>query len=95
MAKRWMIFGALIISLLLVSTALAQGTPSIDWWVIGGGGGSVTVSSTSLGGTIGQGMVGVDSSAPYQLCSGFWGCGGVGTGDEYEIYLPIILRQYQ
>jgi hypothetical protein len=93
MVKKWMILGALAVSLLLVGTALAQGTPSIDWWVIGGGGGSVTVGSTSLGGTIGQGLVGVDSNTPYELCSGFW-CGAGGGPDQYEIFLPVILRQY-
>jgi len=72
---------------LLVGTALAQG--SIDWWVIGGGGGSDSADSTSLDGTIGQWVVGSDTSGTTQLEHGFWG-GGVG---EYEIFLPAVLRE--
>jgi hypothetical protein len=88
--KKWIILGALAVSsLLFVGVTLANGTPSIDWWGIGGGGGSGTVGSTSLGGTIGQWVVGSDTTGTTQLCSGFW-CGAVG---EYRVFLPLVLRQ--
>jgi uncharacterized membrane protein len=92
--KKWMLLGALVVSLFLVRTALAQ-TPSIDWWVISSGGGSGTASGTSLDGTIGQWVVGSGTSGTTQLGSGFWGGGGaeVAVG-ESQIFLPIILRQY-
>jgi hypothetical protein len=75
--------------LLLTSVALANGTPSVDWWVIGGGGGHAETAPYALDGTVGQPLVGVVSNTPYQLCFGFWG-----GGAEYKIYLPVILRNY-
>jgi hypothetical protein len=35
--KKWIILGGLIFSLLFASAALANRSPSINWWVIGGG----------------------------------------------------------
>jgi hypothetical protein len=93
MARKLMILGALSVGLfLLAGTALAQGNPTIDWWVIGGGGGSASNGGTSLDGTIGQPVVGSNTSGSTQLDSGFWG-GAVGGLDEYKVYLPLILRQ--
>jgi hypothetical protein len=92
MTKKWTILGVLLASLLLVGTALAQG--SIDWWVIGGGGGSGTAGGTSLDGTIGQWAVGSGTSGTTQLGSGFWG-GGSAEGPSGAVFLPVILRQYR
>jgi hypothetical protein len=89
--KKWMILGVLLVSLLFAGTALAQG--SIDWWVIGGGGGSGTAGDTSLDGTIGQWAVGGGTSGATQLGSGFWGGGGA-EGPVGGIFLPVLLRQY-
>ena len=92
--KKWMLLGALVVSLLLVRTALAQ-APSISWWVIGGGGGSNTVGNISLDGTVGQWAVGSGTSGSTHLGSGFWGGGSAaGAPDQYPIFLPVILRQY-
>ncbi|MGC9523087.1 MAG: PKD domain-containing protein, partial [Anaerolineae bacterium] len=44
------------------------------WHVIAGGGGVSTVGGTTLGGTIGQAIVGRSPPNSYGLCSGFW-CG--------------------
>jgi hypothetical protein len=81
--------------LLLTSVALANGTPSVDWWVIGGGGGHADAVPHALDGTVGQPVVGVVSNDPYQLCSGFW-CGGAvaAAPGMRRIYLPVILRNY-
>jgi hypothetical protein len=89
--RKWMILGVLFVSLLLVGTALAQG--SMDWWVIGAGGGSGTVGDTSLDGTIGQWAVGSGTSGTTQLGSGFWGGGGA-EGPVGGVFLPVLLRQY-
>lgn len=91
-----MILGALVVSLFLVGTTLAQApSTSIGWWVIGSGGGSNTVGNTSLDGTIGQWAVGSGTSGTTHLGSGFWGGGSaVGAPDQYPIFLPLILRQY-
>jgi hypothetical protein len=86
---KWMILGALVLSLLFASVALAVGPHSIPWWVIGGGGGSTTVGSTTLDSTVGQWVVGSDESGDLQLGPGFW---GGGWDETYRVFLPLILR---
>ncbi len=88
--KRTMILLTVAVLLLLTGAVLAQGTPSVDWWVIGGGGGHVENGNQALDGTIGQAVVGVVSNDPYELCSGFWCWAAV----EYKMYLPVIFRNY-
>ena len=73
--------------LLLTGTALANGTLTIDRWVIGGGGGHSEAGSYVLDATVGQAVAGVTSNTPYELCAGFW----CGMG-RYKVYLPLILR---
>jgi len=91
MSKRMLIIaGAVLCALLLAGVTLANGTPSIDWYVIGGGGGHVEAGVYALDGTIGQAVVGTATDTGYELCSGFW-CGAV---VEYRIYLPIVLKNY-
>jgi hypothetical protein len=96
MTKKWMIAGVLLIVGLffLAGAALAQGTPSVDWWVIGGGGGSASNGGTSLDGTIGQSAVASSENGTTHLDSGFWG-GAVSGTDGVEIYLPFMVRQYR
>lgn len=89
MSKRkiTVLVAAFLCSLLLAGIALANGTPTIDWYVIGGGGGHSEAGIYGLDGTIGQPVVGTDSTGIYDLCAGFW-C----RPEEYEIYLPVVLR---
>lgn len=65
-----------LIVLLVGSAVLAVGTPAVDWWVIGGGGGHTEAGIYTLDATIGQAAVGVGTDGGYELCSGFW-CGVV------------------
>ena len=65
---------AAILCLLAAGLVWASGTPSIPWWVMGGGGGQVEAGIYSLDATIGQAAVGVNTGGDYELCSGFW-CG--------------------
>lgn len=44
----------------------------IDWYVIGGGGGTMSSANYSLSGTIGQTAVGSISSANYSINQGYW-----------------------
>jgi hypothetical protein len=85
----------LVACLLLTGVALASGIPSVDWNVIGGGGGSVVADSTGIQGTIGQAVVGVvaDENDKYEICSGFW-CGSEDVYDppKVNIYLPLVVR---
>jgi hypothetical protein len=84
-----MILGALALSLLFASAALAVGSHSISRWVIGSGGGSMTAGNTSLDSTVGQWVVG----GSVQLGSGFWG-GGRDESESYVTYLPVALRDF-
>jgi hypothetical protein len=93
MRKKRVILGTLIASLSLVGTTLARPqTHTINWWIIGGGGGSKTSGDTSLGGTVGQWAVGSDTSGGTHLASGFWGGGTADSGEE-RIFLPLVLCQ--
>lgn len=74
--------------ILLAGVALANATPAIERYVLGGGGGRVEAGPYRLDGTMGQGVVGTVSDGAYELCSGFW-CGGA---VEHRNYLPLILR---
>lgn len=72
----------------LTGIALANGTPTIDWDVIGGGGGHAEAGIYALDATIGQAVVGPATDTDFELCSGFWCRAAV----EYKIYLPLVLR---
>lgn len=68
---------------------LAGGTPAIDWYVIGGGGGVRDHSAPyALDGTIGQPVVGMATDTGFEICSGFW----CGVAVRYSIYLPLAAR---
>ena len=83
---------SLALLLLLAGAVLASGSPVIERYVVGGGGGHAEVSPYILDGTIGQAVVGLDSHAPYQLCSGFQ-CRAVSV-PGYQTFLPLVLRDY-
>jgi hypothetical protein len=91
MSKKVVMLVLLLATLLLTSLALASGSYSINWWVIGGGGGDAEAGNYSLDFTIGQPVVGVATDTGYELCSGFW-CGAAVV--EYRIYLPVVLKNY-
>ena len=75
-----------LILLMIVASAsmgLAQDY-SIDWYVIGSGGGESQSTNYRINGTIGQPIVGISSSANYTVESGFWvGSGIMELGYEY------------
>jgi len=86
---KWVALGVLVVSLLFTGVALANGAPSVDWWVIGGGSVSGAAGTISLDGTLGQWVAGSDTADTTHLCSGFW----CGAGAQYDVYLPLVLRQ--
>jgi hypothetical protein len=90
--RRFPILAALFATLLLAGLALASGSYSINWWVVGGGGGPISGGGYAINATIGQPVVGVATDAGYELCSGFWCSELVAVG--YRIYLPLVLRNY-
>lgn len=94
MRRRWVVLSILAVSLIVAGMVLAEGAPGIGWWVIGGGGGSLSAGGTSLDGTIGQWAVGSNTKGNIEVGSGFWGGGGSsppvsGPG----IYLPLVLHE--
>jgi hypothetical protein len=86
-------FLLILACLLLAGVALASGVPSVDWNVIGGGGGYLKADTTVLNTTIGQAVVGEVSDGKLGLCSGFW-CGSddIYNPPDIHIYLPLVLR---
>ncbi len=91
MTKKFLMLGLSVVCLVTVATTPFARTPQIERWVIGGGGGSVTVGSASLRSTVGQWVTGEGGSGDARLQSGFWS--GVTTATEnHAQYLPMIFR---
>jgi len=78
----------LLLMILVTSSSMASGIMEIDWYVIGGGGGTANTGDYTLSGTIGQPVTGLSSSAGTDLCSGFW-C-RVLSG--FRIFFPLVLK---
>lgn len=88
MIRKWAVRGVMVLSLLSAGAVAASGSPSLDWWVIGGGG-SATAGGSSLSGTCGQWMVGGGTAGSTQLGSGFW----PGALGGESVFLPLLLRE--
>jgi hypothetical protein len=66
--------GVMFVVLLIFSAVCTHAQSySIDWFTIGGGGGTSTGGVYSISGTIGQPDAGVMSGGNYSLAGGFWG----------------------
>lgn len=52
--RRLVILLTLVALLVLTGVVLANGAPTIDWWVIGSGGGHVEAGIYALDATVGQ-----------------------------------------
>jgi hypothetical protein len=76
---------------LWASVTLAQGDYDLSWWTVDGGGTFSTGGAYQLDGTVGQPDAGVMSGGRYVLSGGFWG-GAVAP--EFEVYLPLVLRNH-
>jgi hypothetical protein len=88
--RRIILLLALLASLVLVSAVLsAPAITTLERYVMAGGGGHIEAGIYALEGSIGQPLVGLDSAAPYELCSGFW-CGQ----SKFYTFLPLIMRQF-
>lgn len=75
-AKIVIALAAFLCLLVVAGVAWANGTPNINWWIIGGGGGHAEAGIYTLDAAIGQAVVGADTDGDYELCAGFW-CGVV------------------
>lgn len=87
-----MFFLTLLVLLLPISIAIAQ-TDGFDlpWSTLDGGGYTFSAGGGyELGGTIGQPDAGTMTGGIYSLGGGFWASRVV--VEQYNIYLPLILR---
>jgi hypothetical protein len=93
MKRNWAIWSALVAALVFAGIVVAAPSAhSVDWWVMGGGGGGGSAGGSSLNGTIGQAVVGVEGSGETVICAGFWyGLGSCGESPRFPVYLPIAL----
>jgi hypothetical protein len=59
--------------LVLATGVLAQGTASVDWWVVAGGGGeSSEAGKVVMNSTLGQPIIGPSSDKAVALGAGYW-----------------------
>ena len=80
----------LLLFLCLIGVAVvAQGTPEIGRWVLGGGGGPSTGGNVSLWGVLGQPVTGRSTGGNIVLKSGFRFGGGA-----HRVYVPVVLRDF-
>jgi hypothetical protein len=72
-------------------SAPAYGLP---WWTVDGGGSTEPATSRSytLVGTIGQPDAGEMGGPRYGLEGGFWASVPVAAGYDYQVYLPLVVR---
>jgi hypothetical protein len=84
---------SLVVLALLVAVALAQtgGGYDLSWWTVDGGGGTLAGGSYTLSGTAGQRDAAVWQGGGYTLSGGFWGRAGPAA---YDVYLPLVVRDY-
>jgi len=96
--QKWAAMLAVLISLLLVGTVLAQSSPNYDlsWHVVAAGGREGMTSGTHVvHGTLGQFAIG-PAGASHTVGSGYWY--GIRAGPieiQYMLYLPLVFKQYQ
>jgi hypothetical protein len=73
MKRKYIIFLAAVLSLLIAGGALANGTTTIDWWVLGGGVGTVDYGGELIvDATLGQPVIGDSSADGVSLGAGYW-----------------------
>jgi hypothetical protein len=90
----FLLTGVLLLPLGLVALAQTGGGYDLTWSTVDGGGYTFSTNGGySLGGTAGQPDAGVLTGGGYTLAGGFWR-GGAVTGSMYEVYLPLVLRNY-
>ena len=90
--RRATLFWGLVPLLLLTGVVFADTTqiPSVDWWVMSGGGAPAVSGSgnVALNGSLGQTAIGPSTGGDATLEAGYW--------SEEEpapyIYLPVVLR---
>ena len=81
----------LALSLGVAGVTLANNGVERRRWVMGGGASDSAAGGAALRGTLGQPVVGVVTGGDVTLGQGFWRV----TTAGYNIYLPLVIRNYQ
>jgi len=85
------VFATILAScVLLLTVALAAGSPAIERWVVASAGGSSASGGTTLHGTLGQPLVGLSTSQHASLLAGYEHV----TSLQRVIYLPLVLLSH-
>ena len=81
---------ALVLVLLLVGVVLAwaNGGVELPRWALGGGASDAGGGDVTLQATLGQPVVGVVSGGDVTVGQGFW----YGATPAYNIFLPLVMR---
>ena len=82
--------GALLLT--VASTALADASRHITWYVMSSGGGHAESHNYALDTTAGQPAVGLSFSPNYTLGGGFWYV--VSVPRVARLFLPVLLKRY-
>jgi hypothetical protein len=86
--RKWMtILAVIFVVLMATSIVLAGALPSIDWWVISGGGAPVAGGDVALNSSLGQPVIGHSEGGDVALEAGYWV-----INPHYVLYLPVVLR---
>jgi len=87
----------LLMSLLMVSVALAQsgGGYDLTWWTADGGGGTASGGGYALHGTAGQPDAGPSlAGGGYTLTGGFWAGRSAGGTPGHKMYFPVVSKRH-
>lgn len=85
---------ATILLLVAVTTAGADASTRITWYVISSGGGHAYSPNYTLDATAGQAAPGLSYSTNFRLGSGFWYVMGVPEVVQIRVFLPVVLKSY-
>jgi hypothetical protein len=82
--------GLLLLALAGFAGAGSSANYAVEWQVMGVGGAPAEsdAGGVTLNGTLGQAAIGHSAGTGVQVGTGYW----YGSGVEYRIYLPLILR---
>ena len=89
---RWaFLAGCVLLISIMVGIAWASSAAlhTLEWKVLGIGGEAISSGNLNMKSTLGQSVIGASSGGNVTLGAGFWYGGG-----RYEIYLPILLKNY-
>jgi hypothetical protein len=82
----------LVVAPLAIAQSADEGPFTLAWWTVDAGGTTYSAGGGyTLGGTAGQPDAGLLNGGGYTLGGGFWR-GGALAPPEYQLYLPLVLR---